>query len=321
MKIVVLDGYTLNPGDLSWEGLEQIGTTMVYDRTDKSLTLERAEGAEVILTNKTALDSNLLHQLKEKGLCLVGVLATGYNVVDVKAAKELGISVTNVPTYGTASVAQFAFALLLELCHHVQLHSDAVRGGEWSNNIDWCFWKTPLVELAGRTMGIVGFGRIGRQTGEIANAMDMKVIAHDAITTNPPNYEGFRWTGVEELLRESDVVSLHCPLFPETEGMINSERLAMMKPTAFLLNNSRGPLIVDQDLADALNSDQIAGAGLDVLSVEPPLEDNPLLKAKNCLVTPHISWATREARSRLMNTVIENVRGFLANSPQNVVNS
>lgn len=320
MKIVVLDGYTLNPGDLSWEGLEQIGTTMVYDRTDKSLTLERAEGAEVILTNKTALDSNLLHQLKEKGLRLVGVLATGYNVVDVKAAKELGISVTNVPTYGTASVAQFAFALLLELCHHVQLHSDAVRRGEWSNNIDWCFWKTPLVELAGRTMGIVGFGRIGRQTGEIANAMGMKVIAHDAITTNPPNYEGFRWTGVEELLRESDVVSLHCPLFPETEGMINTERLGIMKPTAFLLNNSRGPLIVDQDLADALNSDQIAGAGLDVLSIEPPLEDNPLLKAKNCLVTPHISWATREARSRLMNTVVENVKGFLENNPQNVVN-
>ena len=320
MKIVVLDGYTLNPGDLSWESLEQIGTTVVYDRTDKSLTLERAEGAEVILTNKTALDSDLLHQLKDKGLRFVGVLATGYNVVDVKVAKELGISVTNVPTYGTASVAQFAFALLLELCHHVQLHSDAVRGGEWSNNIDWCFWKTPLVELAGRTMGIVGFGRIGRQTGQIANAMGMKVIAHDAITTKPPNYEGFRWTEVEELLSESDVVSLHCPLFPETEGMINSERLAMMKPTAFLLNNSRGPLIVEQDLADALNSDQIAGAGLDVLSVEPPLEDNPLLKAKNCLVTPHISWATREARSRLMNTVIENVRGFLANSPQNVVN-
>ena len=320
MKIVVLDGYTLNPGDLSWEGLEQIGTTVVYDRTDKSLTLERAEGAEVILTNKTALDSDLLHQLKDKGLRFVGVLATGYNVVDVKAARELGIAVTNVPTYGTASVAQFAFALLLELCHHVQLHSDAVRGGEWSNNIDWCFWKTPLIELAGRTMGIVGFGRIGRQTGEIANAMGMKVIAHDAITTTPPNYEGFRWTEVEELLRESDVVSLHCPLFPETEGMINSERLAIMKPTAFLLNNSRGPLIVDQDLADALNSDQIAGAGLDVLSVEPPLEDNPLLKAKNCLVTPHISWATREARSRLMNTVVENVRGFLRNNPQNVVN-
>lgn len=320
MKIVVLDGYTLNPGDLSWEGLEQLGTTKVYDRTESHLTLQRARGATVVLTNKTSMDAAVLRQLNGEGLRYVGVLATGYNMVDVQAARELGIPVTNVPTYGSASVAQFAFALLLELCHHVQLHSDAVRGGEWSSSIDWCFWKTPLIELSGRTMGVVGFGRIGRQVGRIADAMGMRVIAHDAITTSTPNYDGFRWAGVEELLKEADVVSLHCPLFPETQGMINAKRLAMMKPTAFLLNNARGPLIVDQDLADALNAGQIAGAGLDVLSVEPPLETNPLLSAKNCLVTPHISWATREARSRLMDTVVSNVQSFLENRTENVVN-
>ena len=320
MRIVVLDGYTLNPGDLSWEGLEKLGTTEVHDRTEAGLTLQRARGAEVVLTNKTALDAEALRRLEGEGLRYVGVLATGYNVVDIEAARELGIPVTNVPTYGTASVAQFAFALLLELCHHVQLHSDAVRAGEWSRSIEWCFWKTPLIELSGRTMGIIGFGRIGRQVGRIADAMGMRVIAHDAVTVNPPDYEGFRWAGVEELLREADVVSLHCPLFPETEGMINAERLAMMKPTAFLLNNSRGPLIVDRDLADALEAGTIAGAGLDVLSVEPPLETNPLLSARNCLVTPHISWATREARSRLMDTVVGNVQSFLESRTRNVVN-
>ena len=320
MKIVVLDGYTLNPGDLSWEGLEKLGTTEVHDRTERQLVLQRAQGANAILTNKTALDAETLRQLKGKGLQYIGVLATGYNVVDVTTAKELSITVTNIPTYGTDSVAQFAFALLLELCHQVRHHSDAVRSGEWSKSIDWCFWKNPLIELAGRTMGIVGFGRIGRQTGSIAHAMGMRVIAHDAITTNPPTYEGFCWVGVEELLKEADVVSLHCPLFPETQGMINAKRLAMMKSTAFLLNNSRGPLIVEQDLADALNAGQIAGAGLDVLSVEPPLPSNPLLKAKNCLVTPHISWATREARSRLMDTVVQNLKSFLENKSENVVN-
>jgi len=320
MKIVVLDGYTLNPGDLSWEGLEKLGTTEVHDRTERQLVLQRAQGANAILTNKTALDAETLRQLKGKGLQYIGVLATGYNVVDVTTAKELSITVTNIPTYGTDSVAQFAFALLLELCHQVRHHSDAVRSGEWSKSIDWCFWKNPLIELAGRTMGIVGFGRIGRQTGSIAHAMGMRVIAHDAITTNPPTYEGFCWVGVEELLKEADVVSLHCPLFPETQGMINAKRLAMMKSTAFLLNNSRGPLIVEQDLADALNAGQIAGAGLDVLSVEPPLPSNPLLKAKNCLVTPHISWATREARSRLMDTVVHNLKSFLENKSENVVN-
>jgi glycerate dehydrogenase len=249
------------------------------------------------------------------------VLATGYNVVDVKAARELGIPVSNIPTYGTASVAQFAIALLLELCQHVGLHSDAVRAGEWSRNKDWCFWHTPLVELAGKTMGIVGFGRIGRDVGKIADALGMRVIAFDAVQTNPPAYPGFKWAGLEELLSEADAVSLHCPLFPETQGLINAQRLRLMKPTAFLINNSRGPLIVDQDLADALNAGRLAGAGVDVLSVEPPASSNPLLTAKNCLVTPHISWATKEARSRLMDLAVDNVKTFLAGHPQNVVNA
>jgi glycerate dehydrogenase len=319
MKIVVLDGYTLNPGDLTWEGLEALGTLEVHERTDPSRVVQCSQNAELLLTNKTPLTAETLKQLKT--LRYIGVLATGYNIVDVKAARELGIPVSNIPTYGTASVAQFAFALLLELCHHVGLHSDAVRAGEWANNKDWCFWHTPLVELAGKTMGIVGLGRIGRDVGKIADALGMRVIAHDSVQTHPPSYPGFRWVGLEELLRESDVVSLHCPLFPETEGLINARRLRLMKPTAFLINNSRGPLTVDQDLADALNAGQLAGAAVDVLSAEPPAATNPLLTAKNCLVTPHISWATKEARLRLMGLAVDNVKSFLAGKPQNVVNA
>lgn len=318
MKIVVLDGYTLNPGDLSWKGLEAVGTLVVHERTEAPLVVQRVQGADLVLTNKTPLPAEVLKQLK--GLRYIGVLATGYNVVDVKAARELGIPVSNIPTYGTASVAQFAVALLLELCHHVGLHSDAARAGEWSRNKDWCFWHTPLVELSGKTMGIVGFGRIGRDVGKIAAALGMRVIACDAVETNPPAYPGFRWAGLEELLSESDAVSLHCPLFPETEGLINAQRLRLMKPTAFLINNSRGPLIVDQDLADALNDGRLAGAAVDVLSAEPPAGSNPLLTAKNCLVTPHMSWATKEARSRLMDLAVDNVKAFLAGKPQNVVN-
>ena len=318
MKIVVLDGYTLNPGDLNWQGFEELGSLEVYDRTEPSLILKRAQDAALLLTNKTPLTAETLKQLTS--LRYIGVLATGYNVVDVKAAKELGIPVANIPTYGTASVAQFAFALLLELCHNVRLHADAVRAGEWTSHKDWCFWKSPLIELAGKTIGIVGFGRIGREVGAIAHAMGMRILAHDAVRTNPPDYDGFGWVSLEELLKESDVVSLHCPLFPETQGLINTERLALMKPTAFLLNNSRGPLIVDQDLADALNAGKIAGAAVDVLSVEPPPANNPLLSAKNCLVTPHISWATKEARSRLMGLAVENAKAFLAGKPRNIVN-
>jgi glycerate dehydrogenase len=317
MKITVLDGYALNPGDLSWEALAQLGELQVYDRTPAAEAAHRAAGAAIVLTNKTPLREETLLQLPD--LKYIGVLATGYDVVDVKFAKQCGIVVTNIPIYGTASVAQFVFALLLELCHNVWIHADAVRAGEWSRNPDWSFWKSPLVELAGKTMGIIGFGRIGRQTGKIADAMGMRVIASDTYQGNPPSWEGFRWAGPEELLRESDVVSLHSPLFPETRGMINSRSLAWMKRSAFLINTSRGPLVVDHDLAAALNDGVIAGAGLDVLSVEPPAESNPLLSARNCLVTPHIAWATREARSRLMDLAVENITAYVAGKPQNVI--
>jgi glycerate dehydrogenase len=317
VKIAVLDGYCLNPGDLTWDALRRIGEVEVFDRTRLEDVAARAAGAEIVLLNKTPMPAHVLERLP--ALRYIGVLATGYNVVDVEAARAWGVVVTNVPTYGTASVAQFVFALLLELCHHVGMHADATRAGEWSRNPDWSFWKSPLVELAGKTMGIVGFGRIGRQTGRIADAMGMRVIAHDTNQSNAPEYEGFRWAPVGELLAESDVVSLHAPLFPETKGMINARSLAGMKRSAFLINTSRGPLVVDQDLADALNAGRIAGAGLDVLSVEPPAADNPLLSAKNCLVTPHIAWATREARSRLMDLVVENVEAFVAGKAKNVV--
>jgi glycerate dehydrogenase len=317
MKIAVLDGFCLNPGDLSWDALRRLGEVEVFDRTAVEEVVSRAAGAEVVLLNKTPMPGHVLERLPS--LRYIGVLATGYNVVDVETARSRGVVVTNVPTYGTASVAQFVFALLLELCHRVGMHADAVRAGEWSRNPDWSFWKSPLVELAGKTMGIVGFGRIGRQTGRIADAMGMRVIAHDTNRSNAPDYEGFRWAAVEELLGESDVVSLHAPLFPETCGMINVRTLDLMKPSSFLINTSRGALVKDQDLADALNAGRIAGAGLDVLSVEPPAAENPLLSARNCLVTPHMAWATREARSRLMDLVVENVEAFAAGKARNVV--
>jgi glycerate dehydrogenase len=317
MKIVVLDGYALNPGDLSWDTLQAIGSVEVHDRTNENQILDRTQGADAILTNKTPLSGATIGQLPN--LKYIGVLATGYNIVDTAAARDRGIAVTNIPTYGTASVAQFAIALLLELCHHVGVHGEAVRAGEWSRNPDWSFWKTPLIELSGRTMGIIGFGRIGRQTGAIASALGMRVVAHDASETNTPDYRDFEWMTLDRIVSESDVLSLHCPLFADNKGMINKERLGRMKRSAFLLNTSRGPLVVDQDLADALNQDVIAGAGLDVLSVEPPDDSNPLLSAKNCIVTPHIAWATREARSRLLETAVDNLRGFVNGRVVNAV--
>lgn len=317
MKIVILDGYTLNPGDLSWDALKELGDVVLYDRIPKELILERSAGAEILFTNKTPLSSETIAKLP--GLKYIGVLATGYNVVDVKAAAEHGIIVTNIPTYGTYSVAQMVFALLLELCHHVQEHSNKVRKGDWSGCADFCFWNYPLVELSGKTIGIIGFGRIGRQVAKIADAMGMKVMAYDSYKGNNPDIADFRWAEIEEMLKESDVISLHCPLFPETANMINKDSLTLMKPSAFLINTSRGGLIADQDLSDALNSGRIAGAALDVLSVEPPKSDNPLLTAKNCLVTPHIAWATKEARTRLMETAVQNLKDFLAGTPGNVV--
>lgn len=317
MKIVVLDGYTLNPGDLSWDGLRALGECAIYDRTPPELTVERARGATVVLTNKVIVGREQMAQLPD--MRYIGVLATGYNIVDTAAARERGIPVTNVPEYGTRSVAQMTFALLLELAQHVGHHAQTVREGRWTESPDFCYWDYPLVELAGKTMGIVGIGRIGRAAAELALAFGMTVLAHD-VNTPPSLPAGVRMTELETLLRESDVVSLHCPLTAENQGLINAERLGLMKPTAFLINTSRGPLIVARDLADALNSSRLAGAGVDVLPVEPPPADNPLFTAKNCLVTPHIAWATGAARARLMDTVVENLRAFLAGKAQNVVN-
>lgn len=319
MKSVVLDGYALNPGDLSWSGLEQLTALTVHDRTDRDLIVERARGASIVLTAKTPLTAESLRQLGT--LRYIGVLATGYDNVDVRAARELGIAVTNIPAYGTDSVAQFVFALLLEMCHHIPIHSDAVRAGEWSANPDWSFSKTPLVELAGKTMGIVGFGRIGRQVARIADAMNMRVVANDEWPNNPPDYSGFQWASIGDLLALSDAVTLHCPSLPETKGLIDAERLRGMKPSAFFINTSRGALVVDRDLAEALNENRLAGAALDVLSVEPPLPANPLFTAKNCLITPHIAWATKEARTRLIEVATQNVAAFLDGNAKNVVNS
>jgi len=316
MKITVLDGYTLNPDDLSWDELAKLGEFTVYDRTASELILERSAGSEILLTNKTPLMADTISQLPD--LKYIGVLATGYNVVDVKAASQNGVVVTNVPTYGTDSVAQMAFALLLALCRRVQVHSDAVKQGEWSQSEDFCFWKFPQVELSGKTMGIIGFGRIGRQVARIADAMGMRIIAADEFKTDPPQLNDFQWSEIPDLLKTADVVSLHCPQTPDTESMINKETIGLMKETAILVNNSRGGLVVDDDLAEALNSGRIAGAALDVLSTEPP-NDNPLLKAKNCLITPHISWATQEARARLMDVATRNVKAFQEGKPINMV--
>ena len=318
MKIVVLDGYALNPGDLSWEGLREMGDVVVHDRTSPDQIIERSKGAEVLFTNKTPVREAVIRQLPD--LKLIGVLATGYNIIDVKAAREKGVIVSNIPDYGSFSVAQLAFALLLELCHHVQRHSDSVREGKWASSKDWCFWDYPLVELAGKTIGIIGFGSIGQKVGDMATAFGMNLLGNSRTESDQSHRKNFRWADVEDLLKESDVVSIHCPLTPDTEGLINAQRLRTMKKNAFLINTSRGPIIVDQDLADALNGGVIAGAGIDVLSSEPPPKDNPLFRAKNCIITPHIAWATREARARLMDMAVKNLKAFVKGSPTNVVN-
>ncbi|MEJ7769107.1 MAG: D-2-hydroxyacid dehydrogenase [Chitinophagaceae bacterium] len=317
-KIVILDGYTLNPGDLSWDELEKLGDVTIYDRTPEDQVLERAKDAVAIFTNKCPVVEEVINQLPS--LKYIGVLATGYNVVQTEAAKNKGIIVANVPGYGTTSVVQLTFALLLELCHHAQRHSDTVLEGKWANSKDWCYWDFPLVELSGKTMGIIGFGRIGQQVADVAAAFGMKIIGSSRTRTDQSNRKNFKWAEVPELLKESDVVSIHCPLFPETKGLINRESLREMKRSSFLLNTSRGPIIVDEDLADALNQDVIAGAGIDVLSAEPPAKDNPLFRAKNCIITPHIAWATKEARARFMETTINNLTAFLQGNPVNVVN-
>ena len=320
MKIVVLDGYTENPGDLSWEELGKLGELTVYDRTsltDEAEAIARIGDAEIVFTNKTPITRKVLDACP--GIRFISLLATGYNCVDYAYAREKGIPVTNVPTYGTASVGQFAIALLLEICHHIGHHDTSVHAGNWERCADWCYWDYPLIELAGKTMGIIGFGRIGQTTGRIARAMGMEVLAYDSHPSDAGRAIA-EYVDLDALLSRSDVVALHCPLFPETEGIINRETIAKMKDGAILLNNSRGPLVAEQDLADALNAGKLAAAGLDVVSTEPIRGDNPLLNAKNCIITPHISWAPKESRQRIMDCAVSNVKAFLSGSPVNVVN-
>ena len=317
MKIVILDGYTENPGDLSWEGFEQLGELTVYDRTEPGEIVSRIGDAEAVIINKCPITAATMDACPE--LRYVGVLATGYNVVDVAAAKERHIAVTNIPTYGTTAVAQMVFAHLLAICQHVEAHSQAVHQGEWNTNPDWCFWNYPLVELAGKTMGIVGFGRIGQTVAGIARALGMSVLAFDHHETETGRALA-QYVSLEELLRRSDVISMHCPLFPETERMINRDTIAQMKDGVYFINTSRGQLVDEQALADALNSGKVAHAGLDVVYTEPIRTDNPLLKAKNCFITPHIAWAPKESRKRLMDIAVDNLAQFAAGTPVNVVN-
>ena len=320
MKIVVLDGYTENPGDLSWGELEKLGQVTVYDRTsltDEEEAIARIGDAQVVITNKTPITKRVIDACPS--IRYIAMLATGYNVVDYAYAKDKGIPLSNVPSYGTAAVGQFAIAMLLEICHHVAHHSDTVHAGKWENCQDWCYWDYPLIELDGKTMGIIGFGRIGQQTGKIAKAMGMDIIAYDSFQ-NDAGRAIARYVDLDTLFAQSDVIALHCPLFPDTQGIINRESIARMKDGVIILNNSRGPLVVEQDLADALDSGKVYAAGLDVVSTEPIKGDNPLLKAKNCIITPHISWAPKESRQRIMDCTVENVKAYLAGAPIHVVN-
>ncbi|MDL2273121.1 D-2-hydroxyacid dehydrogenase [Oscillospiraceae bacterium OttesenSCG-928-G22] len=318
MKIVILDGYTLNPGDLDWKGLEALGDVTIYDRTPASETVSRIGDAEIVFTNKTLVTEEVFAACPN--IRFVGVLATGFNIVDTEAAKKRGIPVSNVPTYGTAAVSQFVFALLLEICHHVGHHSQTVVDGRWGAQDDYCYWDYPLIELSGLTMGIIGLGRIGKATAKIANAFGMKVLANDAYRDASIESDDLRYVELDELLRNSDVISLHCPLLPDTEGMINRESIAKMKDGVLLINTSRGPLIVEDALVEALNTGKVAGAAVDVLHTEPPKKGSVLIGAKNCIVTPHIAWAPLASRRRLMNVAVDNLTQFLAGNPINVVN-
>lgn len=317
MKIVILDGYTENPGDLSWEGFEKLGELTVYDRTMAGQVAERIGDAEAVITNKAPINRKVFESCPQ--IRYVGMLATGYNVVDVEAARERGIPVCNIPAYGTMAVAQMTFALLLEACQHVGAHSEAVKAGEWTSHEDWCFWKYPLIELVGKTMGIIGFGRIGKEVGRLARAFGMKVLAHDGF----PTKEGgaiAHYVELDELLAASDVISLHCPLLEGTKGIIHKKTIEKMKDGVILVNTSRGQLIVEEDLAEALQSGKVRAACLDVVSEEPIHAGNPLLKRENCIITPHIAWASKESRQRLMNIAVSNFVGFLNGETVNAVN-
>lgn len=320
MKIVVLDGYTLNPGDLSWDLFEALGELTVYDRTpmDSTTILNNIGDAEIVFTNKTPLNENTIS--RAPNVKYIGVLATGYNVVDIISARKQNITVTNIPAYSTLAVAQFTMALLLEMCHHIGDHATAVSNGAWSNCPDFSFWNSPLIELNGKTLGIIGFGNIGQATAKIAQAFGLKVITYSR-TIQPENEtENCKYVSLDELLNNSDIISLHCPLNDDTKGIINKSNIEKMKDGVMLINTSRGPLIIEEDLKEALNSNKISGAGIDVVSMEPILPNNPLLKAKNCIITPHIAWAPKEARKRLINTAIKNLESFLKGEPINVVN-
>jgi len=316
MKIVILDGYTENPGDLSWDGFAALGDLQVYDRTAREDIISRIGAAGAVIVNKTPVTREIMNACPE--MRYIGVLATGYNVVDVQAAADKGIIVTNIPTYGTAAVAQYVFALLLEVCHHAGAHSAAVSEGRWSSCPDFCFWDYPLIELSGKTLGIIGFGRIGQRTAQIAGAFGMKVLAFDEYTDEKAGAYG-EYVSLDELLASSDVISLHCPLLPSTQEIINKKSIAKMKEGVILINTARGQLINEQDMADALAGGKIYAAALDVVSTEPIRADNPLLAANNCLITPHIAWAPRESRTHLMDIAVENLRAYLLGSPVNNV--
>lgn len=318
MRIVVLDGYTLNPGDLSWSGIANFGELTVFDRTSPEQIAERLAGAEIVFTNKTPLTRE--HFAANPQLRFVGILATGYNVVDIAAARERRIPVCNIPTYGTMAVAQFAAALMLELCHRIGRHAESVQAEEWSRRSDFCYWLNPLIELDGKVLGVIGFGRIGQALGRIAQALGMKVLAVDEYPNKQLESASLHYATLDELYAKADVISLHCPLFDNNKGMINRNAINKMKPGVLIVNTSRGPLINESDLADALKAGRVGGAAVDVLSSEPPRPDNPLLSAPNCIVTPHIAWATKEARSRLMDIAADNLAAFVGGAPKNVVN-
>lgn len=317
LKITVLDGYALNPGDLSWADVEKFGELTVYDRTPANLVTERIGDAGAVFTNKTIIDADVMDACPD--MKFIGVLATGYNVVDVQAAKERGITVCNIPAYSTPSVAQHTFALLLDVCNHVSLHSDGVHSGKWTNCPDFCYWEKPLIELSGKTMGIIGFGRIGQAVGRIASAFGMNVLCSSRSRSCTDMPENCRYADLNEIFAKSDVITLHCPLHEGTQGIICRENIEKMKDGVIILNTGRGPLVVEQDLADALNSGKVYAAGLDVVCVEPMQADNPLLRAKNCIVTPHIAWAPIESRRRLMNIAVQNLEAWINGTPMNTV--
>lgn len=318
LKFVVLDSYALNPGDLSWEWLENLGECEIYDRTPADKILERCMGADVVITNKTPITKETLSQLSN--LKYIALESTGYNVVDCEYAKSMGVPVSNIPSYSTNAVAQLTFSLILEITNAVGIHSESVRNGDWANCPDFCYWKTPLTELCGKTLGIVGFGQIGQAVADIAEAFKMNIVAVSGHETDQSHRKNFSWVDIDTLAKLSDIISFHCPLTEKTTGLVNEDFISKCKDGAIIINTSRGPVVNDQALADALNNGKLRGAGLDVLTVEPPKADNPLLSAKNCFITPHIAWAGFETRERLMNILEENVKAYLNGNPQNVVN-